>query len=354
MTYGWARWPIAVALIFCGLSTTYADDTQDEGGPHRRAVKVVAKQQLTVKTPGGTGSLPLYTSADWTKPLPDVTKAVIVFHGRLRDADVYLRSAETALSAAGKAGNGTLLVVPQFLTPADVAAHKLPDATLRWEATGWMAGEPALGPAGLSSFDAIDAIIAHLADRSLFPKLTQIVIAGHSGGGQVVQRYAVVGHADAALQRSGVHVRYVVANPSSYVYFTTDRPKADGTLAPFAAASCTGFNRWKYGTDARPVYAAKKSPQDLEKEYVHRDVIYLIGDKDTNPKHPALDKSCEAEAQGPHRFARGHAYFNYIKSRHKSGFHQHIYDIPGVGHSGSKMLTSDCGLVALFGNGRCS
>lgn len=352
MTYGWARWFVAVALITGVLPSAHALD--DDEGPHQRAVKVVAKQQLTVKTPAGGGSLPLYTSADWTKPLPDITKAVIVFHGRLRDADVYFRSAQTALSAAGKAGSGTLLIVPQFLTPADVAAHKLPDATLRWEPTGWMGGEPAVGPAGLSSFDAIDAIVAHLADRSLFPNLKQIVIAGHSGGGQVVQRYAVVGQGEAALRRGSIHVRYVVANPSSYAYFTADRPKADGTLAPFAAASCAGFNRWKYGMDARPTYAAKRSPQDLEKDYVHRDVIYLIGDKDTNPKHPALDKSCEAEAQGPHRFARGHAYFNYIKSRHKSGFHQHIYDIPGVGHSGSKMLTSACGLVALFGTGKCS
>ena len=208
-----------------------------------------------------------------------------------------------------------------------------------------MGGEPAVGPAGLSSFDAIDAIVARLADRSLFPKLTQVVIAGHSGGGQVVQRYAVVGHADAALQRSGIHVRYVIANPSSYVYFSADRP--------VAMASCAGLNHWKYGMDGRPAYAAKRSPQDFEKDYVRRDVIYLLGAKDTNPKHSALDKSCEAEAQGPHRFARGHSYFDYLKNRNRSGLRHHIHDVPDVGHQGSKMLTSACGLSALFGSGAC-
>jgi hypothetical protein len=35
-------------------------------------------------------------------------------------------------------------------------------------------------------------------------------------------------------------------------------------------------------------------------------VIYLLGTADTNPDHPALDKSCMAEAQGPYRYVRGH------------------------------------------------
>ena len=105
--------------------------------------------------------------------------------------------------------------------------------------------------------------------------------------------------------------------------------------------------------DERPAYAAKSSPADLEKDYARRDVIYLLGAKDTNPNHPALDKSCEAEAQGPHRFARGHAYFDYIRNRNQSGFNHRIHDVAGVGHQGGKMLKSACGLAALFGNGSC-
>jgi hypothetical protein len=41
------------------------------------------------------------------------------------------------------------------------------------------------------------------------------VVAGHSGGAQVVQRYAIAGKAELALTREGVGVRYVVANPST-------------------------------------------------------------------------------------------------------------------------------------------
>jgi hypothetical protein len=57
----------------------------------------------------------------------------------------------------------------------------------------------------------------------------------------------------------------------------------------------------------RPAYLAEATPAALEQRYVEREVIYLLGTLDTNPEHPALDKSCMAEAQGPYRYARGHS-----------------------------------------------
>jgi hypothetical protein len=306
-----------------------------------------------VTTADGRGALGVYVSADWTHPLPGIAGAVVVFHGKLRNADRYYRSGLAARAAAGEAGRNTIVIAPQFLAPADVSAHKLPGEMLRWKAAGWMGGEPAVGPAGLSSFDAIDAILARLADRAMFPNVTQVVLAGHSGGGQTVQRYAVVGLGEAALRARGVRVRYAIANPSSYVYFSEDRPTADGTFGKFTSSKCPDFNRWKYGLDGRPAYAAGRSPQELEADYVRRDVTYLLGAKDTDPDHPALDKSCAAEAQGPYRFARGHAYFGYLRSRHGSALAHRIYDVAGVGHQGRKMLESPCALMAMFGTPTC-
>src|SRR6185369_1499814 len=116
-----------------------------------------------------------------------------------------------------------------------------------------------------------------------------VVVAGHSGGGQVVQRYAIAGDGEAALARETIGVRYVIANPSSYAYFSAERP------VPSIAASCPRFNDWKYGMELRPAHLAAISPGDLEQRYVSRQVIYLLGTRDTNPDHPALDKSCMAE-----------------------------------------------------------
>jgi pimeloyl-ACP methyl ester carboxylesterase len=265
-----------------------------------------------------------------------------VLHGRLRNADVYFKSALTAQAAAGDTGKATLMIVPQFLARVDIEAWRLPPETLHWSLEGWEGGEPAKGPTSASSFDALDAILAKLADPALFPNLKQVAVAGHSGGGQVVQRYAIAGQGEAALTRAGIAVRYVVANPSSYAYFDDKRPEQE------IANSCPGYNKWKYGMDDRPAYLAQPSIAELEKTYVSRRVIYLLGTRDTNPQHPALDRSCMAEAEGPYRYARGHSYAAVMQARDNGTPNHSLWDVEGVGHDGDKMLTSPCGLKALF------
>jgi pimeloyl-ACP methyl ester carboxylesterase len=267
---------------------------------------------------------------------------VLVLHGRLRNADTYFKSALTAQTAAGDTGKATLMIVPQFLSRIDVDAYHLAPDTLHWSLEGWEGGDAAEGPKPASSFDALDTILAKLADHALFPNLKQVVVAGHSGGAQVVQRYAITAKAEAALKSAGIAVRYVVANPSSYAYFNDKRP--DQAIA----ASCPGYNDWKYGMDQRPPYLATPSIAELEKTYVSRRVIYLLGTKDTNPNHPALDKSCMGEAEGPYRYARGHSYFDVMKARDNGTPNHSLWDVAGVGHDGDKMLTSACGLKALF------
>jgi hypothetical protein len=230
--------------------------------------------------------------------------------------------------------------VPQFLTGIDVVPHALPDAVLRWSLEGWMAGAPAEGPLPASSFEALDAILARLADRALFPALRRIVLAGHSGGAQVVQRYAVIGRGAAWLETAGMALRYVVANPSSYVYFSADRP--------VRVADCPEVDRWKYGMTDLPPYAGAADPVSLEAAYARRALVYLWGAEDRDVAQPALDRSCAAAAQGPHRLARGQAYFAYLQARHPDLAHRAAL-VPGVGHDGDGMFRSAAGLAALFG-----
>jgi len=336
------RWRLA-CVAFASLLVGHAY-AQEEDAANARPVKAVADSRIAV---GRQGSFPLYLSSDWTSPQPAITHAVIVLHGRLRNADVYYESAKTAQAAAGEAGKTTIMIVPQFLAQVDVDAHKLPPDTLRWSLVGWEGGATALAPSHASSFEALDAILAKLADRRLFPNLKRVVVAGHSGGAQVAQRYAIAGKGEAALSRERIDVRYVVANPSSYAYFSADRPE------PSIAAQCPGYNDWKYGMDERPPYLADKSPAELEKGYVSRDVIYLLGTRDTNPNHSALDKSCMGRAQGPYRYARGHAYVEAMAKRDAGTPHHKAWDVAGIGHDGDKMLTSACGLAALFDVGTC-
>ena len=271
-----------------------------------------------------------------------IERVLIIVHGRLRNAQTYLQSGNRAAELAGQRDT-TLVIAPQFLNETDVEKHPVADTVLRWQGNEWMAGGESTAPFRMSSFEALDEIIARLGDRQQFPDVKQIVIAGHSGGAQVVQRYALLGHDQSALQAAGVKLRYVIANPSSYAYFDERRPVA------FNHAACPDFNRWKYGLTDLPAYADGQTAAQLQDKYLKREVVYLLGQQDIDPNHPALDKSCEAKAQGPNRLARGRFYFNYLKRLQPQGLNQQLIEVPGVGHDGDGMLTSPEGQKALFG-----
>jgi hypothetical protein len=181
------------------------------------------------------------------------------------------------------------------------------------------------------------------------------VIAGHSGGAQVAHRYAILSAAPERCAQSGVTMRFVIANPSSYVYFDSLRPQPDGTFRAADHAACPDVDDWKYGMRKLPRYAAASSydahdAATLERRYVARGVVYLAGTLDCDPAHPALDRSCAANAQGPHRLARARAYYAYLRARHPQ-LHHAWQDVPGAGHSAEAMFVSRDGIHALFGEG---
>jgi pimeloyl-ACP methyl ester carboxylesterase len=322
--------------------------------PHLKPVATISDTRLSIDTPQGHAEFPLYLSKDWTTPQPQVTRAVIVIHGKLRNADVYFHTAEKAQRAAGANPDDALLIAPQFLATLDTQVHNEPADLLRWDDNGWMGGEAAVAPLPLSSYSVLDAIVERLADRKLFPNLQHVVIAGHSGGAQVVQRYAVAARDLGALTREGIDVRYVVSSPSSYAYFDALRPDAQGKPAPFNAAECADFDQWKYGMGNRPAYLNDRSPAQLEAAYAARRVDYLVGGDDDDPQQAALDRSCGAEAQGAQRVARAQGYYGYMQLRHPDGLNQTFHVVPGVGHNGARMLTSECALSAMFGTRGCS
>jgi pimeloyl-ACP methyl ester carboxylesterase len=327
--------------------------TDDERAPNEHPVAVVASRHLSVTTQAGSGTVPVFSNGDWLVPTREVQRAVILIHGRLRNGDTYFELAQRSCALAGGSAADTLLIVPQFLATADVEAHEVPSSTLHWDWTSWMGGENAEGPAPISSFDVLDAILHTLASREQFASLAEVVIAGHSGGAQVVQRYAVVARDEAPLAARGIALRYVVANPSSYVYFDAMRPVASGEFAEFDRAMCPSFNRWKYGLEDLPGYAGDAaSAAALEARYAQRDVTVLLGGADCDPQHPALDRSCAALTQGEHRLGRGLAYARYMALRHPEGLAKHrTYVIDGVGHDAKGIFASAQGLAALFGTG---
>lgn len=281
--------------------------------------------------PGGAVA-PLLVSPEWDGA--GVSRAVVVIHGLGRNAPGYFRA---IARARAKARAEAILVAPHFLADEDSPAP----GQLHWARGGWMGGEPAHGPTSASAFDVIDAVLAHLADRARYPHLREVVVIGHSAGAQLVQRYVAVGHGVPA----SLSVRFVVANPSSYLWFSPNRPGP--------TFSCPTYNAWKYGLAGRLPPYVTDPPAAIEARYVSRDVTYLIGGDDTDPTQRDLDRSCGGEAEGADRTARHNAFLADLVSRHGTLASQRSFTVPDVGHSGGRMIDSPCGVAVLFGSGQC-
>jgi len=375
-----AAWAAALALsgpYVAGSSALAA--SRDAHQSHLRPVQAVSHTTLTV----AGGALAYYASEDLQQPQPNIRRAIIVIHGKLRNSDQYYANMhEEAAQVEGTSASREILVIaPQFLSMLDTAPNHVAPDVLRWRGNGWMAGEPAVAPSPVSSYAALDAFLKILSDRSRFPQLREVVLAGHSGGAQVVQRYAFASQAAAALTRQGIPVRFLVASPSSYLYFDEKRPVSTPDVSapspsevaagyektaplsvnfePFDGAHCPNFNDWKYGTNALSPYVrdqwaqTKEGAEKREQAYMRLDLTYLVGGNDDDPQQSALDKSCAAEAQGPQRVARAAAYQAYLHQRDNLTVAQPFYIVPGVGHNESRMFKSVCARHVLFGTAGC-
>jgi len=284
--------------------------------------------------PGGR-FVTVYRSHSLAKGHAKATRALVVIHGAGRNADDYYPSATAAAFLAGGLDD-TIVVAPRFAgTGTRTCNDVLAKGELGFACGGddWRGGGPAVGAPAVTSYDVIDELIRRFADKRKYPKLKNVVLMGHSAGGQFLSRYA----AASKMEPAGVAVRYVVSNPSSYLYLDAARPGP--------TQGCAGYNQWKYGMENRTGYAAEVADDVMGKNLARRDVVYLLGEYDVTPQF-GFDASCGAMAQGPNRLQRGLDYFAYITSKH--GAKHTLVKVPNCGHNGRCMLVANEARAVLF------
>jgi hypothetical protein len=370
----------------------------------------------TCKESMAVGSVGQYTFAYFrsyslTAPNADITRAVIVMHGLDRNAPDYFDWAVTALH---NATDPSLVVIAPHFKGNVIGSATCQDAyepsELRWSCTGtnsvnrWDDGGQARNiPEQIFSFSTIDMLVDLLSDTTVFPNLTKIYISGHSAGGQFTQRYAGGNQIDPGLlapvmsrasraptvrttsvlraptvrstpQRPGqvsvsavtVPIKYVIANPGSYLYVDEQRLQKDATCFPDGA--CTGtftpnwdppsaclntYNNYKYGLDGRTYgYMDSSLPgltdAEVRQRFTSRNVDYLMGELDQT-SGSMFDVSCEANAQGSQlagdgsglvggRRERGTIFWNYM--RRLGATTQTLTIVPGCAHDGRCMYSS--------------
>ena len=167
-----------------------------------------------------------------------------------------------------------------------------------------------------SSYEVMDDIISQVILGENFPNLRQIVLTGFSGGGQFINRYASSNRVHEIFENEfNIDFRYIVASPSSYLYFNDER-RIDGTLDQFEtpiSTNCGTFDNYKYGTKMLNQYMKFYSIDTLINRYKRRKISYGVGSRDNNPNSSSLDKTCPAMYQGNHRLERATVFTNYLK-----------------------------------------
>jgi hypothetical protein len=198
-----------------------------------------------------------------------------------------------------------------------------------------------------------------------------------------------------------VDVEFIVANPSSYMYFDNRRYKYNCGICECNRDNCTcsqdceqpltrdellgvpneagvgsdwpcydeSYNSWPYGLDSLHVdehsipYAIKSGVDRAAWLYRERNVVYMVGENDTcNDALPTCDSSCwkrddyepmewpcyrnhmdtrcPALLEGPYRRNRGIDYMKYLKAYYGTATHL-LHIIPGVGNNTTGISGSD-------------
>jgi pimeloyl-ACP methyl ester carboxylesterase len=282
---------------------------------------------------GGPARSMIYRSFPLHEKNENIRRALVVVHGAERNADEYFRSAIAAATLA-KALDDTIVVAPRMASHGAACKDHLAPMEVNYNCSSWRSGGPALSDEKLNSFEFLDELLRELAQKDVFPNLANIVVTGHSAGGQVVTRYAMSNRVHETL---GVPVRYVVANPSSYAYLDETRPAGE--------VKCSGYDDWPYGLKKRKGYSAQLTDEQLRKQIAARPVVYLLGEKDVLPVR-GFDSSCPAMAQGPTRLARGVAFAKYVDENF--GAKHSVTLVPECGHDGRCMYTSPEALPVIF------
>lgn len=268
-----------------------------------------------------------------------------------RDSWKYTNLIRNALSvvvanaSSGITADQVLIIGPAWMNDNDKTAGAVQGNELYFHGTQWQSGGNSRGPNlthVVSTYEVMDTFTDMLFDKAQFPNLNQVVIAGHSMGGQATQRYALL----KKTKSYDNNMRYWLGNPGSWAWLVSDRPVAN--------ASCAGFDDWHYGIgNATSVtkYARKDveaSKQAVIDRFRSRNVHYALGLLDNG----AGDTHCQAEMQGANHLDRGSKFIQMLGAMPGGFPSAHTADfIANTSHQDYAMISANVSLQRIFIDG---
>lgn len=230
--------------------------------------------------------------------MPDAP-VVIVLHGVNRNADEYAANWRNLART-----HGLRIYAPEFSTRA------FPGAA--------MYNLGGIGTDGPYAFSAIEPLFSAITMRG--GEADGYYLFSHSAGAQFVHRALLFEE----LPRLNTAFS---ANAGWYTLPDLQTP-------------------WPYGLGGTP------ADEESLRRWAGQPLVLLLGDQDTDPDDRNLRRTPEAEAQGPHRYARGAFFMSAARDRAHSldtRFAWTAYNVPGVAHDNAGMAQAAAQLIALDG-----
>lgn len=305
------------------------------------------KMRYTFDINGIERQIPYSTNLILDKNNSEVTQLILTIHSSSYNPDYYLENTLILLKETPELLKKTLIISPAFYRKDKTTL----DDIVTWSVSPFWGSSRGLYHGvkiNLSAYDVLDDMLTHIMTSQYFPNLRSVVILGHSAGGQLVNRYAACNKIeDTVAIEKNIAMRYLVMAPSSYVYMDDKRPKIGSITAQFEYPlnAHKKYNHWGYGLKHLYGYHKRKhiTANMIEMQYKYREVLYLVGEKDT--RDMALDKSKSAILEGSNRLERLKLYYQHLKVHYGEDItdYQKMAVIKGVGHSSRALMSSDIG-----------
>jgi len=357
------------------------------------------------------------------RPDPDVTRMIFVVHGAVGGTPEsiphihiapglsQLRHVVNALRRAQKldpsVDPGRLAIIaPTFQRTEEWQPYTDDDSRMwSWKGASYPRGTLAeyreamsgiVKAESVSSFDVMDEFLRAAVVK--FPNLEEVVLIGHSAGGQFVHRYAWMGvGVHEQLEAAGIRIRYVPTNPGSYAFPIPQRKVPPGRNSVPAGPGrgdtqswrwitpkgCKDWDDWGHGLAQlskaqgdRPIRAAnyaiehylrpvdrklaRKAMRDpgsgtwdlaarraLTLMYASREIWHIQAATD----HEYEDPGCSAALQGRSRYERFLAYQEIWTSKlgiAAPNLHFVALENASHPHSSKVVYSSDAGIHVLF------
>jgi pimeloyl-ACP methyl ester carboxylesterase len=283
----------------------------------------------------------------------NIERAVIIIHGQLRDANDYFYVAANALATAdpalGPTKDNVAIISPMFTNEKDQGtAYPYEESNaLAWTGAEWAYGRNNIYPAystNTSSFHVLDEIVAYYQDETLFPNMHEVVVAAHSMGAQLVQRYAAL---TAVSSSDRVKVTFWPSDPNSYVWLSNARPSGPFVDCPTYDNYPEGFSNYAADNQQYATALVAAGSEAIQANYQSKQISYLRSTKDQGDY---TITGCGAYSSGPDRDVRFLNFMNMFPPAcdNVAGGNCDTVDYVEEGHDADAAALSQPGMSRLF------